>query len=116
MALPVIILRGSPLSSAEAGSCTVRPGTAGARSDSVRVSWGSAAKYHRDVVAARPGLLPERLFRRRGPMAWIRVVPLSEASEPLKTAVEAQRSLYPSEYAIPVRPEEHGGSGIVASH
>jgi hypothetical protein len=49
-------------------------------------------------------------------MTWIRTVPLSEANEALRRAIEAQAALYPSEYAIPVQPTADGTSGIVASH
>lgn len=49
-------------------------------------------------------------------MTWIRTVPLSEADEKLKRALEAQRKLYPIEYATPVHPTPDGPSGIVASH
>lgn len=49
-------------------------------------------------------------------MAWIRTIPLSEASEELRKAVEGEQSFYPQEYAIPVHPAEGGGSDIVASH
>lgn len=49
-------------------------------------------------------------------MAWIRTIPLSEADEKLRRAVEAQRALYPEEYASPVQPTADGTSGIVASH
>lgn len=53
-------------------------------------------------------------------MAWIRTVPLAEASEKLLRLLEQQRSLYPIEYAEPVhRAESRPGSelpGIVASH
>ena len=49
-------------------------------------------------------------------MAWIETVPMSKASEELKRAVEAQRALYPEEYADPVHPTGDGTSGIVASH
>jgi hypothetical protein len=49
-------------------------------------------------------------------MAWIRTVPLSEADEKLRWALEAQRALYPIEYAEPVHPTGDGTSGIVASH
>lgn len=49
-------------------------------------------------------------------MTWIRTVPLSEADEALRQAIEAQRALYPAEYAQPVQPTEGGTSGIVASH
>ena len=49
-------------------------------------------------------------------MTWIRTIPLSEANEKLRTAVEGQKVLYPQEYATPVHPVEGGGSQIVASH
>ncbi len=48
-------------------------------------------------------------------MTWIRTVPL-EADEELRRAVEAQRDLYPAEYASPVHPVGDGASEIVASH
>jgi len=49
-------------------------------------------------------------------MTWIRTVPSPEASEALRLAIEAQRALYPKEYAEPVHPTADGTSGIVASH
>jgi hypothetical protein len=49
-------------------------------------------------------------------MAWIRTIPLSEADEKLQRALEAQRELYPIEYATPVQPTDDGTAGIVASH
>jgi alkylhydroperoxidase family enzyme len=49
-------------------------------------------------------------------MTWIRTVPLTEADEKLRSAVEAQKALYPKEYATPVHPTLDGTSGIVASH
>ena len=50
-------------------------------------------------------------------MAWIKTVPFDEADEKLRQAMEAQRGLYPAEYAVPVHPTPDGGSsGIVASH
>jgi len=50
-------------------------------------------------------------------MTWIKTVPMSEASDELKEAVEAQRALYPPEYAQPVHAVAEGeASGIVASH
>ena len=49
-------------------------------------------------------------------MTWIRTVPLSEADEKLRWALEAQRELYPIEYATPVHPTGDGTAGIVASH
>ncbi len=49
-------------------------------------------------------------------MTWIRTIPLPEASDQLRQAMEAQKLLYPLEYATPVHPVEGGGSEIVASH
>lgn len=50
-------------------------------------------------------------------MTWIKTVPLDEADERLRRAMEAQRELYPVEYATPVHPTPDGEtSGIVASH
>jgi hypothetical protein len=49
-------------------------------------------------------------------MTWIRTVPLGSADEKLRKAMEAQKDLYPIEYATPVHPVEDGGSQIVASH
>jgi hypothetical protein len=49
-------------------------------------------------------------------MTWIKTVPLSEAGPELKAAIEAQKAVYPSEYADPVHPTGDGTSGIVASH
>ena len=50
-------------------------------------------------------------------MTWIKTVPPSEADERLRRAMEAQRDLYPAEYAVPVHPVGDGEtSGIVASH
>jgi hypothetical protein len=50
-------------------------------------------------------------------MTWIKTIPMSEASDELRRAMEAQRELYPVEYATPVHPTGDGeSSGIVASH
>ena len=50
-------------------------------------------------------------------MTWIRTIPLPEADEKLRWAIEAQKALYPKEYADPVHPTADGStSGIVASH
>jgi hypothetical protein len=49
-------------------------------------------------------------------MTWIRTIPLTEAAEKLRKAMEDQKLLYPREYATPVHPVEGGGSEIVASH
>ena len=50
-------------------------------------------------------------------MTWIKTVPVGDADETLRRAVEMQRALYPVEYATPVHPVEGGAtSEIVASH
>jgi alkylhydroperoxidase family enzyme len=49
-------------------------------------------------------------------MTWIRTIPLSEADEELRKAMEGQNVLYPKEYSVPVHPVEGGGSQIAASH
>jgi len=49
-------------------------------------------------------------------MTWIKTVPLSDASESLRRALEAQRQFYPAEYAQPVNPTDDGVAGIVAAH
>jgi hypothetical protein len=50
-------------------------------------------------------------------MTWIRTVPLAEADEKLRKAIETQRLVYPIEYATPVHPDPSGGaSSIVGSH
>ena len=49
-------------------------------------------------------------------MTWIRTIPFTDADDRLRHAVEAQKDLYPVEYATPIHPAEGGGSEIVASH
>jgi alkylhydroperoxidase family enzyme len=49
-------------------------------------------------------------------MTWIRTVPLTQADDELRQAVEGQKSLYPVEYSTPIHPANGGGSEIVASH
>jgi hypothetical protein len=49
-------------------------------------------------------------------MTWIRTIPMSEADEKLRQAVEGQKGMYPKEYGDPVHPDESGGSSIVGSH
>ena len=49
-------------------------------------------------------------------MTWIKTVRMDE-DERVKKAIEAQRKLYPIEYATPVHPVNDGETaGIVASH
>jgi hypothetical protein len=49
-------------------------------------------------------------------MTWIKTIPMEEADETLRRAVESARALYPSEYAIPVFPPDDPRGTIVASH
>ena len=49
-------------------------------------------------------------------MTWIKTVPMSEADERLRRAIEMEQMLYPVEYATPVHPTGDGTAGIVASH
>jgi len=49
-------------------------------------------------------------------MTWIKTVSMQD-DQRVKTAMEAQRKLYPIEYATPVHPVKNGeSSSIVASH
>jgi hypothetical protein len=50
-------------------------------------------------------------------MTWITTVPITQADDKLRKALEDERALYPKEYATPVHPSPDGGaSEIVASH
>jgi hypothetical protein len=53
-------------------------------------------------------------------MAWIKTVPISQADERLLSLLQAQRALYPPEYAEPVPsvdiPNGEELPGIVGSH
>jgi hypothetical protein len=49
-------------------------------------------------------------------VTWIKTVPLAEAGDALRHAIESQRALYPKEYGQPVHPTGDGTSEIVASH
>ena len=49
-------------------------------------------------------------------MAWIKTIPMAEADDALRQAMEGQRALYPVEYATPVHAAEGGGAQIVESH
>lgn len=49
-------------------------------------------------------------------MTWIKTIPLGEAGDALRHAIERQRALYPKEYGQPVHPTGDGTSEIVASH
>jgi hypothetical protein len=48
-------------------------------------------------------------------MTWIKTTPFSEAEGALRAAYEAERALYPGEYAQPTGITDERGS-IVASH
>jgi hypothetical protein len=48
-------------------------------------------------------------------MTWIRTIPFDD-DERLREAREAQRALYPVEYAQPTHPNHKDTDGIVASH
>lgn len=49
-------------------------------------------------------------------MTWIKTISLQDDPR-VKAAMEAQRKLYPIEYATPVHPTNHGeSSSIVSSH
>jgi hypothetical protein len=50
-------------------------------------------------------------------MTWIKTIPLSEANEQLRRAIEDQKQFYPVEYSMPVHAVSDGETaGIVASH
>ncbi|MGA8432687.1 MAG: hypothetical protein WB729_22865 [Candidatus Sulfotelmatobacter sp.] len=49
-------------------------------------------------------------------MTWIRTIPLTEADEKLRQAIEGEKVFYPKEYAEPVHPDASGASSIVSSH
>lgn len=48
-------------------------------------------------------------------MTWIRTISF-DADERLRQARDAQRALYPIEYATPTHPDHKDTDGIVASH
>ena len=48
-------------------------------------------------------------------MPWIKTVSADE-NPAVKEAIEAQKSMYPAEYATPVHPTGDGTSDIVATH
>src|SRR5207244_2055913 len=50
------------------------------------------------------------------PMTWIKTVSADD-DDRVRRAMEAQRALYPAEYAVPIHPTADGqASQIVASH
>jgi hypothetical protein len=48
-------------------------------------------------------------------MTWIRVIPFDQ-DEKVRQAREAQKSLYPIEYAQPTHPQYKDHEGIIGSH
>lgn len=48
-------------------------------------------------------------------MTWIKTVPYAEAGDELRRAIDAERALYPPEYALPTGLTDEAGT-IVASH
>jgi hypothetical protein len=72
-------------------------------------------RHHRSATLAPFSLRP---FSREGAIdvTWIKTVPLSEAQQKLRDAIQNQRALYPVEYKTPVFPTSDGASAIVASH
>ena len=48
-------------------------------------------------------------------MTWIKTVPYAEADDELRRAIDAERALYPPEYALPTGLTDEAGT-IVASH
>ncbi len=50
-------------------------------------------------------------------MTWIKTIPVSEADQKLRDAMQSQRTLYHKEYATPTHPVPEGEAAhIVASH
>lgn len=49
-------------------------------------------------------------------MAWIKTVPLAEANDKLRAAMEAQHALYPAEYAEPTSADRGVDEGIISTH
>ena len=49
-------------------------------------------------------------------MTWIRTTPYEKGDDELRAAVEAQRAMYPAEYATPAFPGQLPGQGIVDAH
>lgn len=49
-------------------------------------------------------------------MTWIQTIPLADADERLREAMDAVMALYPVEYERPVHATPDGAAGIVASH
>ena len=76
-------------------------------------------RYRKDAPPGVSFRLTHKIFNRGiniTSMAWIKTISLAEADEKLKKAIEAERALYPKEYADPVHPDPSGASSIVGSH
>jgi hypothetical protein len=84
-------------------SINPRLGTARAE----RVSYSIAEYYGTDPIPEASAFS----------MTWITTVPITQADDKLRKALQDERALYPKEYASPVHPSPDGGaSEIVASH
>lgn len=49
-------------------------------------------------------------------MTWIKTIPYDQSDGALRAAIEAQRKMYPSEYATPGFPGVAPGGSVVESH
>ena len=49
-------------------------------------------------------------------MTWIKTIPSAEATGALRAAIDAQRAMYPPEYATPGFPGAGPGESISESH
>src|SRR6266404_5241400 len=97
--------RGRPPDSRRDGGAT--------NTDLVQMWYVAGAGWHCSLPDAESGNTQTRGI---ATMTWIRTIPMSEADEKLRQAVEGQKGLYPKEYFEPVHPDESGGSSIVGSH
>src|SRR5437879_13483272 len=57
-------------------------------------------------VTDQQNFTPKLPLESKALMTWIRTIPLSEASEKLRNAMENQKLLYQKEDAMPVHPAE----------
>ena len=49
-------------------------------------------------------------------MTWIKTIPYPDADDTLRAAIDGERALYPTEYAISAFPDQVPGTSIVDSH
>jgi hypothetical protein len=49
-------------------------------------------------------------------MTWIKTIPLAQADERLRSAIEGERAFYPPEYREPTSLNQNDAEGIAASH